>query len=59
MQGEYGLRWREWKRRTNELVTKERFFPTAEKRERFASDVSERDTFHEFVAWCDPRDTVH
>lgn len=56
---EYGLRWQEWRLRTNELVTKERFFKTDAARAKFADAVSERDNFHGFVAWSEPRDTLH
>ena len=55
---DYGLRWSEWGK-DNRPKMKEKFFPTAEKRDAFATKVSEKDSFHEFVAWSDPQVTHH
>lgn len=55
---EYGLRWSEWGR-DDRPRTKEKWFTTAEKRQVFAEKVSGKDNFHEFVAWSDPKISVH
>lgn len=55
---EYGLRWSEWGR-DSRPHTKEKWFKTAEAREAFANKVAEKDSFHEFVAWSDPKVTHH
>lgn len=55
---EYGVRWREWSR-GGQLVTKERFFKTDTARSKFATKTSEKDAFHEFLAWSDPKVVHH
>jgi hypothetical protein len=57
--GEYGLRWSEFAGRDGRLKTKEKWFKSAEQRARFADKVSEKDSFHEFLAWSDPPVTMH
>jgi hypothetical protein len=52
---DYGLRWREFTGRDARLTTKEKWFKSAEARQRFAGKVSEKGGFHEFLAWCDPK----
>lgn len=51
---DFGLRWNEFNRK-DELVCKEKFFATAEKREKFIDKLVEKASFHSVGAFSDPR----
>lgn len=55
---EYGLRWRSWGR-NGRMQTHEKFFVSDAARARFAAKLSERESFIEFVAWSDPKHSLH
>lgn len=58
MDHEYGVRWTEAVGRNMETRTKERFFPTAEKRTKFCEKLEQNSSFLEFLAWSEPRREV-
>lgn len=51
-EGEYGVRWQEVNRR-DEVVMKEKFFPTDAKRQAFCTKVETKDSFIGFYAFSD------
>lgn len=53
--GSYGVRWMEFNRR-DQLVTKEKDFASDAKRAAFVKKLEEKDNFHSFLSWSDPRD---
>lgn len=59
MDGEYGIRWREFVGRSGQLVTKEKFFRDSVARDKFVDKLTDKDGFVEILAWCEPRNTIH
>lgn len=53
--GSYGVRWTEFNRR-DQLVTKEKDFPSEAKRAAFVKKLEAKDNFNSILAWSDPRD---
>lgn len=51
-EGDFGVRWHEVNRR-DEVVTKEKFFPTASKRDGWMGKQEQRENFIHFVATSD------
>jgi len=48
----YGIRWMEFNMK-DQLVTKQKFFETAEARAKFADKISDKSNFHSILAYCE------
>ena len=54
----YGLKWTELRGR-NTYIHRQKYFTSVEKRQAYAAKLVERNSFIEFVAWVDPKVTLH
>ena len=48
----YGVRWQEFNRQ-DQLIGKQKFFKTAEARDKFISKLAEKNNFSHIEAMCD------
>lgn len=55
---QFGIKWYRWAG-PGRLREHEKFFNSADAREKFARKEAERDDFVEFLDWTDPVVTIH